>query len=113
MGQNCCAISRLYIHQDIHDKLIDKLTTLVKDLKTGSPLEQETYNGSLVSKQSFDRISTVINKSKEAGLKIVTGETLPDTWQITPTIFVNVGDEESIAKEEIFGPVLCSLEPYE
>jgi acyl-CoA reductase-like NAD-dependent aldehyde dehydrogenase len=111
MGQNCCAISRLFLHQDIYVPFISLLRERVKELKVGDPLDRSTQIGPLISSNAFDRIQSFISNAKADGLEVVTGSD-PSKKIIHPTIITNCPDYHAVAQEEIFGPVLVILNPF-
>jgi acyl-CoA reductase-like NAD-dependent aldehyde dehydrogenase len=111
MGQNCCAISRLYIHQDIFDRFFTLLHSKVSKLRVGDPLNPDTYIGPLVSSNSFDRIQSMICGALSDGLEVTTGSD-PAKNIIHPTIVKNCPDDHLLAQEEIFGPVLAIMKPF-
>jgi len=113
MGQCCCASSRIYIHEDIHDKFAEKLTEQAKRLRTQGDTTSNTDVpicdlGPQVDKIQFDRIMGYIDSGKKEGAKVLLGgERLGDKgYYVAPTVFGDVKDDMVIAKEEIFGPVM-------
>ncbi len=110
-GQCCCAGSRLFVEDKVHDKFVDKLAAMNEKRKLGDPLDPTTEQGPQVDKAQFDKIMSYIDIGKKEGAKCVNGG---DRWgdrgfYIEPTMFTNVNDEMKIAQEEIFGPVLSVL----
>ncbi|MBV8231930.1 MAG: aldehyde dehydrogenase family protein [Planctomycetaceae bacterium] len=110
-GQCCCAGSRLFVQDKAHDEVVEKLAAIVKARKLGDPFDPATEQGPQVDKTQFDKIMACIEKGKAEGARLVAGgERHGDKgYFIKPTIFDNVKDEMSIAREEIFGPVLSVL----
>jgi len=110
-GQCCCAGSRVFVEEKIHDKLIDKLTSMNKARKVGNPMDPTTEQGAQVDKAQFDKIMSYVALGKKEGAKCVTGgERVGDKgYFIEPTLFDGVKDDMAIAKDEIFGPVLSVL----
>jgi aldehyde dehydrogenase (NAD+) len=110
-GQCCCAGSRLFVEQKVHDKFVDKLVARAKGRKLGNPFDPETTQGPQVDKDQFDKILKYINQGQEAGAKCVTGGGRHGKkgFFVEPTVFTDVTDDMSIAREEIFGPVLSIL----
>jgi len=104
MGENCSASSRLIIHEDVKDELIPRILARAKEWKTGDPLDPESHLGALVDKEHFNKVSSYLGKGKA----ILGGDTMMDCF-VQPTIIdgVNVGD--SLAQEEIFGPLLSVI----
>ena len=113
MGQNCCAISRLYLHEAIASDFKDALLNLSSEIVIGDPSRVETEFGPLVDSQSFERILGHIAKAKLDGiLLLVEGKVDRERNLIGPTIFDCVPDSHFLAQEEIFGPVLSIMEPF-
>jgi len=116
MGQCCCASSRIFIHEDVHDAFVDKVVTMAKGLRTLGDVKSETAVpicdlGPQVDKVQFDKILDYIDTGKKEGAKCVLGgNRLGDKgYYVAPTVFTDVQDSMTIAKEEIFGPVMQLL----
>merc|ERR1712157_474127 len=112
-GQCCCASSRLFVHEDIHDAFLEKVTHHAKLLRTKGDTTSDTTVpicdvGPQVDKIQFDKILGYIESGKQEGAKVLLGGgKLGDKgYYVQPTIFTNVQDSMKIAKEEIFGPVM-------
>jgi aldehyde dehydrogenase (NAD+) len=110
-GQCCCAGSRLFVADKVHDQFVDKMLKKVKAQKVGDPFDPETTQGPQVSQEQCERIMGYIEAGKKEGAKLLTGGGRIGTkgYFIEPTVFDNVTDEMKIAKEEIFGPVMNIL----
>jgi aldehyde dehydrogenase (NAD+) len=110
-GQCCCAGSRLFVEEKVHDKFVDKLVAMNSSRKLGDPFDPETEQGPQVDQAQFDKIMHYIDVGKKEGAKCLTGgERHGDRgYFIKPTLFDNVNDEMKIAQDEIFGPVLSVL----
>ncbi len=110
-GQCCCAGSRLFVEEKVHDQLVEKLVKRAKSQKVGDPFDPETTQGPQVSQEQCDRVLGYIDAGKKEGAKILTGgRRLGDRgYFIEPTVFDNVSDNMKIAREEIFGPVMNIL----
>lgn len=111
VGQCCCAGSRLFVHEKVYDKFIEKAKAVVTKKVVGDPFNKDTTAGPQVDKAQFDKIMKYIESGKKQGAKLVTGgERVGDKgYFIQPTIFADVKDDMEIAKDEIFGPVLSVL----
>jgi len=107
-GQTCCAGSRVYVQESIYDAFMEKFQKKVENLKVGDPFKADTFQGPQVSQLQFDRVMGYIDDGKKSGAKTLTGgKRLGDKgFFIEPTIFTDVNPDASIAKEEIFGPVV-------
>jgi len=110
-GQCCCAGSRLFVQEEIHDQFVNRLATKVQARKLGDPFDPKTQQGPQVDQAQFDKILSYIAKGKEQGARVVTGgERHGDKgFFIKPTIFADVQDNMAIACDEIFGPVLSVI----
>jgi len=110
-GQCCCAGSRLFVEEKIHDQLAERLLKKAKSQKVGDPFDPETTQGPQVSQEQCDRVMGFIEAGKKEGAKLLTGgKRVGDRgYFIEPTVFDNVTDNMKIAREEIFGPVMNIL----
>lgn len=110
-GQCCCAGSRVFVEDSVHDEFVAKLKDLASKRKLGPPLDKETRQGPQVDQAQFDKIMSYIQKGKSEGAHCVTGGNRHGErgYFIQPTIFDQVTDEMSIAQDEIFGPVMSVL----
>ncbi len=110
-GQCCCAGSRLFVQEGVHDKFVERLASAVNARKLGDPFDPATQQGPQVDKAQFDKIMSYIAKGREQGATCVAGgERHGDRgYFIKPTVFTNVRDDMAIARDEIFGPVLSVI----
>ncbi|MFX3623411.1 MAG: aldehyde dehydrogenase family protein [Ectobacillus sp.] len=113
-GQVCCAGSRLFIPKKMYDNVVADLVLHSKNLKQGNGLNPETTIGPLVSAEQQNRVLSYIEKGIEEGAEVLMGGAKPfeNGYFVSPTIFAAVKDEMTIAKEEIFGPVVAAM-PFE
>jgi aldehyde dehydrogenase (NAD+) len=110
-GQCCCAGSRLFVEDKVHDQLVEKLVKKAKAQKVGDPFDPATTQGPQVSQEQCDRVLGYIEVGRKEGAKLLIGGKRfgERGYFIEPTVFDNVTDEMKIAKEEIFGPVMNIL----
>lgn len=110
-GQCCCAGSRVFVEESVHDEFVEKLKKLAAKRRLGPPLAKDTKQGPQVDQAQFDKIMSYIQKGKQEGANcVIGGNRFGDRgYYIEPTIFDNVNDKMSIAKDEIFGPVMSVL----
>lgn len=112
-GEVCSAGSRVYIPKDSFDNVMSSLKDYAKNVKQGSGLLPSTEMGPLVSKEQQEKVVSYINKGNNEGATMLTGGGHTDKgYFVEPTIFTDVDERMSIAKEEIFGPVVVAM-PYE
>ncbi|MGG1663497.1 aldehyde dehydrogenase family protein [Brevibacillus sp. NRS-1366] len=110
-GQVCCAGSRLFVHKKVYDNVLADMSSYASKLKQGPGLDHSTEIGPLVSDEQYNRVSYYLNKGREEGANALIGGKPLDGpgYFVPPTIFTDVSDEMSIAREEIFGPVVTAL----
>ena len=110
-GEVCCAGSRLFVQEAIHDRLMDKLVERAGKLQPGDPLNPKTRLGALVSKTQMDRVLGYVETGQKEGAKPVLpgGRAGERGYFVKPTIFDSVSPSMRIAQEEIFGPVLSTI----
>ena len=113
-GQVCDAPSRLLIEKSIKDEFLEKVSEYSKPWMPDDPFKPETLMGSIVDKTQTERILEYIDTGKNEGANILTGgeQVKKDSggYYISPTILKDVKNDMRVAKEEIFGPVLCSID---
>lgn len=100
-GQTCVAPDYILCHKKIKNKLIEEIIKEIKLQLGEKPLDNANY-GHIVNKKHFDRLRGLINKEKV----VFGGEINEETLQISPTLLDNVTFDDSVMKEEIFGPIL-------
>ena len=113
-GQSCTAGSRLLIERSLHDRFIEGIRERAEALRVGSPLDEDTQVGPMVSRRQLDRVLRYVKLGQSEGARLVLGgERLDGEWSaghyMAPTIFDDVDPSMTIAREEIFGPVLSVI----
>lgn len=110
-GQCCCAGSRVFVEESVHDKLVQKIAQLNRTRKLGDPLDPNTEQGPQVDQAQFEKIMKYIDLGKQGGARCVTGGGRYGErgYYVEPTLFDGVTDDMAIAREEIFGPVMSVL----
>jgi acyl-CoA reductase-like NAD-dependent aldehyde dehydrogenase len=113
-GEVCCAGSRLFVESNVQDEFLGKLVERTKKLQPGDPLDPKTRLGAIVSQQQMRQILGYIEKGKSEGAQLVAGGKRATVGNgngffVEPTIFGGVKNDMTIAREEIFGPVLATL----
>jgi aldehyde dehydrogenase (NAD+) len=112
-GEVCAAGSRLLVEASVHDQVVEQLAAGAKKLTPGDPLDKNTRLGALVSKKQQETVLSYIKKGKDEGAALVAGGNAvrPNGkgYYVEATVFDGVTPEMTIAREEIFGPVLAVL----
>ncbi|MDX2933422.1 aldehyde dehydrogenase family protein [Streptomyces ipomoeae] len=112
-GQSCTAGSRLYLHEDIFDSFLQKLTAKLSQLKIGDPLDEDTDIGAIVSETQYEKVCGYIRSGLDKGGKLITGGVHKPVDQngyyVAPTVISGVGPDWEITREEVFGPVLVVI----
>ena len=114
-GQVCEASTRLIVHESIYDIVVQQLAEATKKIKLGQPLDITTGMGPVISESQMNKILGYIQSGIDEGARLVcggkraSGPGLDNGYFIEPTIFADVTNDMKIAREEIFGPVLCVL----
>ena len=114
-GQTCVAGSRLYLQRPIADKFLATLTGRLGDLRMGDPFDPKTQIGPIANRPQFEKIMSYIDGAKAEGAKCILGGAAvdgPNCGQgmfVEPTIFTEVKSDMTIAREEVFGPVLAVM----
>ena len=117
-GQICAAPGRFYIHEKVYEEFLEKVTAVARKMVVGDPNDEKTQMGPLVSAEHRDKVERYIKLGIDEGAKLVLGGKRPTTppmnkgYYVVPTIFTNVRQEMTIAREEIFGPVICIMEKF-
>ncbi|MCS7024798.1 MAG: aldehyde dehydrogenase family protein [Bryobacteraceae bacterium] len=113
-GEVCAAGSRLFVESSIHDLFLEKLTERAGKLLVGDPMHPKTRVGALVSREQMNKVLGYIESGRGEGARLVCGgEPAPQNGKgffVKPTIFDGVRNSMRLAQEEIFGPVLATLE---
>jgi len=114
-GEVCCASTRLFLHEKIYDRFMEKLVRRVKSLKLGDTMDHQTQMGYLISKEQLEKVDGYVKGAIKDGAVLVCGGekcTAPPCDRgnfYLPTILENVKNSMKCAQEEIFGPVLVVI----
>jgi aldehyde dehydrogenase (NAD+) len=114
-GEVCAAGSRLLVDRSIKDEFMEKLAARAKKMVAGDPLDPKTRYGALASKKQLETVQRYVDVAKKEGASLVAGGGRADIgtgkgYFFQPTVFDKVTPEMTIAREEIFGPVLATIE---
>ncbi len=114
-GQTCHAATRILAPAARYAEIVDAVTDTVRALRIGDPLDKATQIGPMVSAAQRARVLGYIDEGRAGGARLTAGGGAPADqslgWFVEPTVFADVDNAMTIAREEIFGPVLCVL-PY-
>lgn len=112
-GQSCGSTSRVFLHESIHDKILDEVAKrLPQRHRPGIPTDPKTTMGSLISRAQLEKVQSYVSSALEEGARLVTGGKQPndpalkDGFFFEPTIFADMKPHMRLANEEVFGPVM-------
>jgi acyl-CoA reductase-like NAD-dependent aldehyde dehydrogenase len=110
-GQSCCAVERIYVHQDIHDRFVEAFAAKVRELRLGNPLEASTTLGPLVNSKAVQAVRAQVADARAHGARVVVDESdfdVPDLspCYMGPVVLDAVGHEMAIMRDETFGPAI-------
>ena len=114
-GQTCIAGSRLLVHDDVYDTVVEQVSDRAQAIVLGDPTAESTQMGPIANMPQLRRIMTMIAKGRDDGARLVCGgeppndESLSAGLFIRPTVFADVDPESALAQQEIFGPVLSVI----
>jgi aldehyde dehydrogenase (NAD+) len=114
-GQTCVAGSRLFVHEDVHDELVERVCRRAGTITLGNPLEPETELGPIAFREHLEKIKGLVAAAADEGARLAYGGAQPtdpalrDGFFIEPTVFTGVSNDMRIAREEVFGPVLATI----
>jgi len=118
-GQVCLCAERVYVQRQIFDRFVDALKRKAGDLRIGSPLEDETEMGPLISKEHREKVLSYYRLAREEGATFMAGGGVPQFgnsldggYFVEPTILTGLPESARCMKEEIFGPV-CHIAPFD
>ncbi|KTW08739.1 aldehyde dehydrogenase [Staphylococcus warneri] len=108
-GQVCTCPERIFVHEDIHDTFVDKVTEKMKSLTVGDPLDDKTDFGAIINKTQLNSIDDKVQAAVQNGAELLLGGHILDRpgYFYAPTVLDHVKQTDAVFKEEIFGPVLA------
>ncbi|MBB6734733.1 aldehyde dehydrogenase family protein [Cohnella sp. CBP 2801] len=115
-GQKCTATSRVIVVRDVYEPFKEKLLAKIKSLRIGDGLDADTWLGPCASQKQYETVLEYIRKGREEGAELLVGGERPgdpalaDGFFVSPAVFDRVTAGMTIAREEIFGPVLALME---
>jgi betaine-aldehyde dehydrogenase len=111
-GQSCGSTSRVLLHEALYKPVLERLVDRVAALRLGDPLDDKSQMGPINSKRHYERVCAMVQSGSAEGARLMTGGKRPNGsefkrgYWIEPTVFADVKPSMTIAREEIFGPVL-------
>lgn len=112
-GENCTAVTRLMLHEDIYDGFLSAYLDRISRIRIGDPEDPETEFGAVISKEHYDSVMNYIEKGVSEGARVIAGGDRPREiakgHYIAPTVLEDVRSGSTLAREEIFGPVVCVM----
>lgn len=110
-GQICSNGTRVFVQRAALDGFVQRVARRAQAIRLGDPMDEATQMGPLVSRAQRDRVMDYVATGKREGARLVCGGAAPPGpgFFVQPTIFADVRDDMTIAREEIFGPVMCVL----
>jgi aminomuconate-semialdehyde/2-hydroxymuconate-6-semialdehyde dehydrogenase len=118
-GQVCLCAERVYVERAIFDRFIDALKRKAESLRAGSPWEESTDLGPLISSQHREKVLSYYRWAREEGATVITGGGVPEFgdeldrgFYVQPAIYTGLPESARCVKEEIFGPV-CHVAPFD
>ncbi|MCC3743806.1 aldehyde dehydrogenase [Staphylococcus capitis] len=108
-GQVCTCPERIFVHEDVHDEFIEKVSNKMSQLTVGDPLDENSDYGAIINQTQLNSIHEKVETAVTNGAKLVLGgqKLQRDGFFYEPTVLDHVNPEDSVFKEEIFGPVLA------
>ena len=115
-GQSCSSPTRMLLPEHMLDEASKYAVAAASDMSTGNPLDEDIYLGPISNRTQYEKVQDLIQKGIDEGATLACGGTgRPDGFEkgffVKPTVFTNVDNKMTIAREEIFGPVICLI-PY-
>ncbi len=115
-GEACSALTRLLVPRSRYDEVVDRTVAHVTGLAVGDPLDPATFIGPLVSERQRAKVEEYVAIGRSEGARLVAGGGRPagldQGWYVEPTVFADVDNGMRVAREEVFGPLLCLI-PYD
>jgi aldehyde dehydrogenase (NAD+) len=115
-GQGCAILTRLLLPRARYDEGVEALVAALRNWPIGDPTDPSVLMGPLISEHQRQRVLTYINRGVAEGARVALGGgipgRLPRGWFVEPTVLADVGENDIVAQEEIFGPVIAVI-PYE
>ncbi len=114
-GQTCMAGSRVLVHEDVYDEVMERVAERASGVALGDPLDPGTEMGPVAFREHRDKIEAYIAGARRDGARLISGGGRPDAPELAagffvePTLFGDVGTDSTLAREEVFGPVAAAI----
>jgi aldehyde dehydrogenase (NAD+) len=113
-GQGCALPTRLYVHDDVYDEVVERMLAVLATLPLGDPLDPATFVGPVVTEAAMERILGVIDRALSDGAILLAGGAraggdMAAGWFVAPTVLGDVDHDSDLARNEVFGPVQAVL----
>jgi glyceraldehyde-3-phosphate dehydrogenase (NADP+) len=108
-GQNCLGVQRVYIQKSVFGQFTEKFVSRTNEYRVGDKLSEETDMGPLITEKEAIRVENIVNEAVTLGATVLCGGERNGAFYL-PTVLTNVPSNCTVAKEEIFGPVVCLFE---
>ncbi len=109
-GQTCISVQRVYVHESVYEKVVEKFLDQVQKVVVGDPAHEDTTVGPLIDERTAQRVEEWVNEAVAQGAKVRTGGTRQGSI-VTPTVLTDVEPQMKVSCQEVFGPVI-TLTPY-
>ena len=110
-GENCTAVTRLLLHEDVYDSFLSSYLERVSKIRIGDPEDPRTEFGAVISREHYEKVLGCVERGVSEGAAVAAGGKRPPGpdkgYFIAPTVMENVAPGSALAREEIFGPVVC------
>lgn len=114
-GQVCAALSRVLVPESRHDEIVAAISAAYRSLTVGDPRSSSTDQGPLANLAAYERTDRFVSEAVDSGARVATGGRRPegfrDGWFYEPTLITDVGEDDRVVQEEVFGPVTVVM-PY-
>lgn len=114
-GQSCGSTSRLLLHEAVHDEVVARVAARLQQLRLGDPTDPASEMGPVNSRRQHERVMGFIESARRDGARLVTGGRRPvgerfrAGYWIEPTLYADVAPSMRVAREEVFGPIVCAM----
>ncbi|MCU0758208.1 MAG: aldehyde dehydrogenase family protein [Steroidobacteraceae bacterium] len=114
-GQSCGSTSRLLLHESIHEEFVERVAARLRALRLGDPLDPASEMGPVNSRRQHERVMGFVESARAEGARLVTGGRRPPGeafrrgYWVEPTLYDRVDPSMRVAREEVFGPIVCAL----